>query len=267
MDTQSQSATIDRVVGVLEDEPVLAAVLSRRLRVFGFRVVPLKRGADAVRVAKTQNIRFFVLDVQIGDKSEGLDALEELKDLDSSIFVSIYSGYVDRESYRRRADRLGADYVLPKENLIKDAYLLAKEMLLYERQLNAQALEFLEIELAQIESDEGEASDASKGVQRRSVENRASAKQDQDISKDPNINLFLRLSADDGWLRKHMGKVVGIVDGVLVFEHEELERVLSEMRGRYPSKRRLVKRVVAEEELLEIPTPFEVEDADGGQDV
>jgi ActR/RegA family two-component response regulator len=266
MHAETLSGTIERVVGVLEDEAILSAVLSRQLQVFGFKVIRLRRGPDAVRVAKTQNVRFFVLDVQIGDSSEGLDALEELKELDFNIFVCIYSGYVDRSSYRRRADRLGADFVLPKENLIKDAYLLAKEMLLHERQLNAQALEFLEIELAHIESPRvaDSRSGKGKGGQKTRSKSPTRAKTARGLSNDPNIALYLRLSGDTRWLRSHTGKVVGIVDGVLVLEHEDMDRVLAELRSRYPTRQRLVKRVELEEEVLEIPTPFEVEDIDGG---
>ena len=79
-------------------------------------VYPVSGRDEAVKVAEQGLARFFILDIMMGDDhrfTEGMDTLEVIKRIDSSIFVAIYTRH-PRPEYKRQAENLGADLFVDK---------------------------------------------------------------------------------------------------------------------------------------------------------
>jgi len=136
-----------RLVGILEDEVLLAAQMTNRLGAFGFEAYSVRSFDEVKRVADERRLGSFVLDVQIDGKRVGLDALSFLKDRDPRTFVCIYSGYVDKPELRRRAERLGADFVQQKTSDSRsDVFSIARALMLHEREMLEYELGLLALE-------------------------------------------------------------------------------------------------------------------------
>src|SRR6266404_7748396 len=82
-------------VAILEDDENLINGLKSALTVFGFVPVRIFSATNAVELARNNDTKFFILDIQIAEKKAGLDVLEDIKEVDSSAFVCIYSSYID----------------------------------------------------------------------------------------------------------------------------------------------------------------------------
>jgi chorismate synthase len=73
-----------------------------------------------------------------------------------------------------------------------------------------------------------------------------------------NERLFERLSTDPAWFAAHLGKVVGIVDGIVVSVGSVMDDVIKEMRAACPGRSRFVKTVEEQDEVFDIPSPCDI---------
>jgi hypothetical protein len=218
-----------------------------------------------------------VLDIQIGASGrDGLDVLEEVKDLDSGAQAYIYSRHADQAQYARQARRLEADLILEKANPRIDVLLIARQLLLHqkrmvshelgelerEKKLTARKLEEIEVMLAN-RSHTGRVA-ASGSTEPFQPQGDLSGSAASLVSNDPNIAVYQRLLRDPAWYRANAGQVIGIVDGSVVYRDIDLSKVLAELRAAYPLSARFIKRIEPEDDIADIPTPLEVDDTHGG---
>ena len=218
---------MEHAVGILEDDDEVTRTLSAGLRAFGYQGIGVSSKEEAMVLAR-KGVKRFVLDIEVDSMPQGLDTLEEVKDLDPSTQAFIYSNHVEAQEYHRQAQRLKADLILEKKDLRQDTLVIAKAMLIRQQQLIVSRLAAV-----------------------------AAAQEDENIAR------YNRELEDSEWRRSNMGKVVGIVDGVIVCISKDVNQVLAELRKLHPMKKRFVKVVEAHEEILDVPTPLEVEDVGG----
>jgi CheY-like chemotaxis protein len=271
----AQDVAVDYKVGVLEDDYNTIESIREGLKRFGFVVVGATSKDEAVALARDSGIRRFVLDIQVRSSTDGLEALEEVKELDPTTQAYVYSRHVGvgGELYTNRANRLKADLVIEKVNPQLDVLRIARQLLLHQKRLltqdirrletgkylNAQRLEEVEIMLAQ---RVGQQTPPDAGVK---ATNKLSTELTKEpfkapFGEDPNIALYQRLVSDPAWFGANVGQFVGIVDGSVIFKDVDAARVLAELRNNYPSRPRFMKRVEVEEDVVEIPTPFDIDD-------
>ncbi len=259
--------TKQRVVGILEDDSYIADLVDAALGMFGFEPKTIRDEKEAVALAIDEGVRAFVLDVQIHTANVGLDVLESLKELDRDTFVCIYSQYVETPVLRRRAERLHADFIQPKtENPRQDLAVVASALLRHQERVIRRTREVIDLHIRRSREGEPPLIDWETGRINHALLNEAAewgftgTAAAGEIEADDNILTFNRLIADSEWRNSHLGKAVGIVHGRLVCVSDTLQNAVELMRKQYPNESRFVTTVEQEENIFDIPTPFDVED-------
>ncbi len=77
-----------------DDEPIILIVVKMMLQQIGFTVHTAVNGQDAVSLVRRQNINFCaaVLDISMPEM-DGIEAMKEIRKIDSTIPVLLISGY------------------------------------------------------------------------------------------------------------------------------------------------------------------------------
>ena len=159
---------------------------------------------EAVRLAEEGSARFFILDIRMGPDrfNEGMDTLEEIKNIDSDIFVAMYTGYARRD-YRDQATNLGADlFVEKKANVTGELGLIVARMW---KRYNQQQLSQEQQEGTSFESDEEQYS--------------------PEFAL--NYNAFQDLLADAELFAEYQNYYVAFIDGKLVRSSSNRDELLS----------------------------------------
>ena len=142
-----QNLICDRLINniptvvILEDMCLIRYEIQQFIKdEFGWEVIIAENRGQAVNICEAQKAEFYICDIKLGnekDKSqEGIDTAEEIKGIDKNVFVSIFSGVPDLESYKKMAKRIGVNYFEEKGNFLQEGVArIAVEMLLFQKNL------------------------------------------------------------------------------------------------------------------------------------
>ena len=142
-----QNLICDRLINniptvvILEDMCLIRYEIQQFIKdELGWEVIIAENRGQAVNICEAQKAEFYICDIKLGnekDKSqEGIDTAEEIKGIDKNVFVSIFSGVPDLESYKKMAKRIGVNYFEEKGNFLQEGVArIAVEMLLFQKNL------------------------------------------------------------------------------------------------------------------------------------
>jgi len=221
---------------LLEDEhiqEIKSALESIRCRV---RLVSTRE--EAVKLAESGRARFFILDIRMGASrsGEGLDTLEEIKSIDETIYVAIYTVL---ERYEQAAANLGADLFLVKSrNKRQDMIKVAAKMLPYA--------------LAQLSTES-----RSKGEVVSDAD-----EPEYSAAFATNLLAFRQSLANEEWLADNLGFYVAFVGGTIVRKEKERQTLLTWLSTHYADTPRFYMLVREEEQepLEHLPSSLFIED-------
>lgn len=104
------TATAARVL-VVDDEPSMLVIAREVLGAAGNRVLTAESPDEALAVLGETPIDLVITDIRLPGHRSGLDLLQELRELDSSIPVVVVTGYDSETSVRVALDRGAAGYL------------------------------------------------------------------------------------------------------------------------------------------------------------
>jgi DNA-binding NarL/FixJ family response regulator len=179
----------DCSVVVMEDseevQNAIKAVLEGKLEL---HLNMVKNKEEAVEMLEKHQADCFIFDNWVGYKQEGLDALEQIREVNKTVFVAIFSNHGE---FRDQAYALGCNLFVDKSpDLTNCIEQIAYEMLKYR--------------LVCLETS------------RKRAASQIELITSPDKSDDRNIDEYRRLKLDLEWLKKHQGKYVAFVDGKCV---------------------------------------------------
>ena len=230
-------------VVVMEDDKTTRADIAKALKELGCGVYEAKDSNEVIRYAEKKKLRNYILDIHMGKKreQEGLDAVEQLKSIDKSMFVGVLSNYPDR--FKQMAINVGVDIFREKSSSRKlDVHVIVYRMLQHGRSL-------IDVELKKLETELTQPQFLSYAL---SVPN-------QSIS-DSNLVAFLNLTTNDQWRQEHLGSFVAFVDGKLVESNRDRMRLIENIRLRFPGKARFVRLIEEAETTIDLPSPLSIDD-------
>lgn len=115
---------------LVEDDPDLRASLSEVLHEEGYRVEAVPSGAEAVALSAKQQFDLIVTDIKTPGGTDGLAALEKVKEDNPEVAGIVITGY-STEEYATRAARLRVENYLKKpfdiEDFLKTVDVLAEK--------------------------------------------------------------------------------------------------------------------------------------------
>ena len=129
---------IPRVV-ILEDMPLIREQIKQFIEnELGWEVIIAENRSQAVKICEAQEAEFYIFDIKLGDEKdkcqEGIDTAEEIKGIDKNVFVSIFSGVPNSDSYQKMAKRIGVNYFEEKGNIVQEGVSrIAVEMLRFQK--------------------------------------------------------------------------------------------------------------------------------------
>lgn len=240
-------------IAIMDNDPDDLAVYRKVLTRLGFKkVYAVDSAHKVIELRKKNGLQNFILDIHMGDdrEEEGLDALEKLKKGDDDVFVGMLSNHSD--AYERKAKRLKADAFIPKTydpradicNVVSDMFekddLIGSAVVL-KKLINCGLKAFQ--------------SGAGGGEQKQGALNGT-----HQVELDKNYVAYQKFVADPAWVRQHRNSYVAIVDGKIISAGRDKNDVLE--RARKNSKGRAVffTRVETDDEVIDIPGPFSIED-------
>jgi PAS domain S-box-containing protein/putative nucleotidyltransferase with HDIG domain len=105
------NARVEKTILVADDERGVLDLLESILQLEGYRVRRVPNGREAVQIVKEQPIDVAVLDLRMPVMG-GLEALKEIKGIDSSIEVLVMTGHPEMETLKEILDHGAFDYVV-----------------------------------------------------------------------------------------------------------------------------------------------------------
>ena len=167
---------------------------------------------EAIDFAENQELQYYILDVHMGNhrRQEGLDALEVIKKINEKSFVSILTGHPSQE-IKRMASNLGADLYKEKSVHLEDDI---REIAL---QIKDRKRELLQEKLKIIDEFREDIIDELEQLDDSSLE-------------DHNIAIYKKLKLDDEWFAKYKGKYVAFIDGDLIYDDEDEQKLLEKLK-------------------------------------
>jgi CheY-like chemotaxis protein len=102
---RSRPPLTGREVLLVEDEKLARSELTRALRRKGLTIRQASSGRTAIRQARLKNIGLVLMDIELGDELDGIEAarrIQEERPKTKIIFVTAYAGNLD---YRRRVQK------------------------------------------------------------------------------------------------------------------------------------------------------------------
>jgi DNA-binding response OmpR family regulator len=233
-----------RVV-VMEDEQLALEVSKNHLRRLGFVVHTASDIEEAVRYAAETHIDFFILDVDMGrDRpTEGLDTLERLKQLDSRIYVVMYTSKRER-SREQRAQVLGRDLYIEKST---DKRLDMAEIVTGYFLHRAEIFRALGDELVALRR------------RKQATPEQAGTVKAKPITYD-NRTAFSRLLNDPEWFRANKERFVALVDSQVIGLFSDEATAIDALSSHPPTSHKFVAQVRRQLDVVELPTIIDVND-------
>ncbi len=216
-------------IAVMENDPEDSQTIEYILTDLGCpEVIMLTKKEDAYDAAKSGNSKYFILDIHMGESrnQEGLDALEEIKSNDSSIFVAMLSGY--NGNHKRMANKLRADHFQSKtDNRRKDIKNILYRML---DSLDNKIMSFKD----QLLDDE------------------------DIVIPDPNIDKYSTLINDNDWFSKHYGKYIAISEGQILAIANDTQDLFKLIDKDKILKPKFISKIAREQDLIDFVGPFDI---------
>jgi ActR/RegA family two-component response regulator len=250
-------------VVVMEDDATAQSVIKQVMESLSWQVRIVDNRQDAVALARQKYAGFYILDINMGrDRTqEGLDALEQIKEIDRQIFVSIFSGYPSPQA-ETMASNLEADEFRSKSSdLKKDIQAIARKMLQRRHQRAVEIKEEVEDQLKAIDAQVTDPTpiDFLSELDQAADSQASSAPWFQtDLESDENILAFETLRADEHWRQAHLNQYVALADGKLIKYQPDKASLLQWLYSSPISQTTpiFVAKVEAEkdEEIIELPS-------------
>lgn len=245
---------------------------------------------DAVELSEPEQAALYIVDIDLGEGRlrEGIDTLEELKDINQNNLVAILSNH-ESEEIKRQIISLEADVYQPKtDNQQEDIRLILYKMLIKAKskvidKLQSDALKVIngEIEKSEVTAevikyinfiDERLENIKQHIPQDRVVDidfidlkpewkvrsnniayqTRVFAINNSDVNV--NIDAFERLKSDDAWFKENEGYYVAFVDGKLVGKDKDKENFLNwlELSEEFKDKPRFFIKVEENQKVIDL---------------
>ena len=227
-------------IGVMENDEIRLKNIIDALESLKWRPRLVNNAREAVELVERGVIQFFILDIHMGQRhaEEGLDALEMIKNIDTDIFVCIYSAYL--EKYQTKAEKLGVDLFYKKSgNVSEDMRFILADIF---------PIVWKNKDLIQI-----------KGL---SEKDKYSDNTPNNNSEEflKNLHAFQEYMADEKWVSKNIDNYVGFVNGKLVGEDADQHKLVSHLITQFSDQAKFIARVEKEEAVEDVPTPDFVEE-------
>jgi hypothetical protein len=264
----------------------------------GWQVIIAENRSEVVKLCEAHEAEFYILDIKLGsekDKSqEGIDAAEEIRQIDKNVFVSIFSGVPNLEPHKRMAKRIGVNYFEEKGNVVQEGVSrIAVEMLLFQKNLLDDIFQkylhsstYLgEDEILKIVNKIKEVNNKLEDIQKlersyRSYsanhpifENSKFAPNFLPIEEDENIREYESRKQDPKWREKYQNRYVAFADGTWLKDvvADDSKDLLNQLRNsEYKGKSIFYKKVpknnvvgtqgsdkfIEDEEVYELPMSF-----------
>lgn len=223
-------------VAVMEDVKGVRNSMIGAFKHHGWGIHRVWTANTALKLAIEQDVRFFVLDIDMGDRGDqlGLEVLQRLMAHDKQICVVILTSHT--REFRDRAVRAGASVVAKTAEIEHDI----KSVLAYfyrhlERMAQMRGEELGFVGAVALRSDAGL------------------------IAADPNEAEFLRLSSTPQWVRENSGMYAAIVDGRCVDVFEDREACVDALVTGYANRSRYMAKVDAPMIEFELPSILDIE--------
>ncbi len=205
-------------------------------------VIVIEEQQKAIDLANQKESRFFIFDVHMGRgrEQEGLDALEEIKIINSNIPVFILSAY---EQYERFAKNLNANGFIHKEADLQQVIRskIEPEILKYElKVLEARRKETLD-QLHQIEDQLHQIERLCKKLE------------------DPNIEAYEALRNTQEWFVRYQNQYVVFLNGELIDSDTNKTKLLERLQKNHPAQLCFVKLIQQDDMIIDLPY-FEIID-------
>jgi hypothetical protein len=210
----------------------------------GWTVKMAKDSNEVAKYAKNKEAAIFILDNKIGNNpTEGLEALEKIKNIDENILVAIFSGY---PMYKRQAYNVNRNLVTYevkqdgtslKENArhIATEFVKRLQKLIDEMQSNVENSndKYRNINLVFIEKEKSELEKNRQKLEEEFAKDADSIIIHDDKKLDPdldrNVEAYEKCKSDEKWFAEYEGKYVAFVDGEQVFPEITDEQELLEL--------------------------------------
>jgi len=228
-------------IGVMEDDIKTQRLIIKSVKRLGFKPVSIKSADDAVKKAKKGKLQFYILDINMGEKrsEEGLTALERLKEINENIVVGILTAYTVQ--YKQMAYQLHVDVFREKtSNQDQDVGVIMRGFFLHERTCYDNKIKAVDRDLGLIEHD--------------------LPNEEERIVKDVNYRAYQGFRSDPEWLDQYGDYYVAFVGGKLVDKDMDRFNLISRVRRTYPTTAVFFTKVEKYETIIDIPSPFSIDD-------
>jgi DNA-binding NarL/FixJ family response regulator len=285
-------------VVILEDMYLIRNEIQQFIKdELGWEVIIAENRSEAVKICEAQKAEFYIFDIKLGnekDKSqEGIDTAEEIKGIDKNVFVSIFSGVPNSESYQKMAKRIGVNYFEEKGNIVQEGVSrIAVEMLRFQKNFLNGILEKyfspdtkindeIKVKMTKIFSKIQEVDQKLEDIQKLEVKFKSPSKNHplldnptlDSSEEDKNIQTYESYKQDPEWQEKYQNKYVAFADGKWLkeFVDNNSEVLLNQLRNsEHKGKSIFYKKVpknnivdtqesdkfIEEEEFYELPISF-----------
>ncbi len=232
------SLPIHAKVVILEDNSELCYLYADFFHSFGWKTV-FAENIDSVRneAENTGEYLLYIFDVDLGRdrNTEGLDALDLVKEIDHRNFVVVLSSF---EKYLKLAKEANlrldkTTFINPTESIEKTFFMISSH---YMHHCSA-------------------ISQAKENDQNLAEEFLLNSTSKNDCDK--NLSLYQQLLKDSNWLKSHQGKCIGIVDGELKLIDDDLQSLVNTIEACYPLRQRFFAQVTSHDlctETIEMST-------------
>jgi hypothetical protein len=283
-----QNLICDRLINniptvvILEDMCLIRYEIQQFIKdELGWEVIIAENRGQAVNICEAQKAEFYIFDIKLGnqkDKSqEGIDTAEEIKGIDKNVFVSIFSGVPDLESYKKMAKRIGVNYFEEKGNFLQEGVArIAVEMLLFQKNLLDGIFQNYLQSSVDIDGDEvlkivnkiKEVNKKLEDIQKLERSYQSDSKDhplfcesidffsDLAINGDKNIQAYERYKQNVKWREKYQNKYVAFVDGEWLpqFVADNSHDLLNCLRNSEHKGKAIFYQFVGEELIIELPS-------------
>ena len=224
-------AAIQKIV-VMENDSAVRDEIIETLRDVGCAVRTVFNADQALQLAETNKARFFIIDIRMGDDPkriiEGLNALEQIKNVDPTIFVAIYSGYP--EWYRQQAENLRVDVFVEKSDDLRGdiitivAKMLPRALELYKRWPNGDDPEDMH--------------------------------EDEDSSEEfaVNYDAYMRFINNEKQFNENLGYFVAFIDGEMAGRDKDRDNLILGLSAQFPNESKFYALVEEEETIEDVPS-------------
>ena len=117
---------------LVDDEKGFLDIMKQRIELWGYKVIPVSSGKEAIDAVKSRKANIVVLDY-IMPKMDGVSVLKEIRKINLQIPVIMFTAHPDEKSISE-AEKLGVLAFIPKfkvgsdaESRLKPALEMAKE--------------------------------------------------------------------------------------------------------------------------------------------